>query len=174
MAAPQRQTMLRLVQACPGLTVRALQAKLSYQWSSFYLHLRRLVDAGLIRVEDDPQDARIRRIYPCGEESSRAQAPPRVPVLKGLSLDVARIVVQQPGLDFSELSAMLLTPSRNVHYHLKRLCELGLVTSASSTRYRDLQPSPALLRAVEAAGPSVPVASVSVPVVDTTSPPRQG
>ena len=170
LAAPQRQTMLRLVQACPGLTVRALQARLSYQWSSFYLHLRRLVDAGHIRVETDPQDARIRRIFPVTEGVASMPAPPRPPVLKGLSLELARLVVAQPGLDFPELTALLGTPSRNVHYHLKRLCELGLVTSGSTTRYRDLRPTPALLRAIEAASPP----SEAAPVAEAQDTVRNG
>lgn len=145
LATPQRQAMLHLVRACPGLTVRALQARLSYQWSSFYLHLGRLVEAGLVKVEPDSRDARVRRIYPVVEGVSRFPEPPRPVVLKGLSLDVARLVSAQPGLGFAEVANLLETPARNVHYHLKRLVALGLVTSSSTTRYRDLQPTKALL-----------------------------
>lgn len=134
--------MMSVIEACPGITVRVLQARLSYQWSSFYLHLRRLEAAGLVRVEADSEDGRVRRIFPAGVETTPRPARPLV--LKGVALDLARLVVARPGLDFAEVVAAMQEPPRSVHYHLRRLCDGGLVLSSSETRYRDLQATPTL------------------------------
>lgn len=142
----QRRMLLDLISSRPGSSVTELMVHVPFQWGSMSYHLRRLQEAGLVHVVDDPSDGRRKRIYPVmAGAAGLPDPPPRAPGVKGLSLEIARTIVSRPGLSFTELGAAVETSPRNVHYHLKRLIEHGLVTSSSSHRYRDLRPTPRLV-----------------------------
>ena len=144
----QRRMRLELIQSRPGSSVTELMAHVPFQWGSMSYHLRRLTEAGLVHMVDDPTDGRRKRIYPLGRggvlgATSRAE---REPDLRGLQRLIAQAVVDSPGIGFSELVSRIETSPRNIHYHLKRLHENMLVTSGSVSRYRDLRPTPKLLK----------------------------
>ena len=145
-SSPQRRMLLDLIRSRPGASVTELMAHVPFQWGSMSYHLNKMVEAGYIHIVPDPSDARRKRIYPL-----RAGAPdpaivsPRDPQLNKLRLDIARAVVQHPGCDFADLTALLGIPPRTIHYHLKRLHEQELLVSGSPNRYRNLRPTPKLL-----------------------------
>lgn len=145
LASRQRRMLLDLIRSLPGASVTDLMERVPFQWGSMSYHLRRLTEAGLIQIVADPQDGRRKRIYPILEGAVHLiDPPPRTPELRGLSLLVARAVHERPGCSFQDLVELLPTSPRNIHYHLKRLHEQGLVTSGSVSRYRDLHPTPKL------------------------------
>lgn len=147
----QRRMLLDLVRSKPGASVTELMAHMPFQWGSMSYHLRRLVEANLVRVVEDPTDGRRRRIYPLEGPLVFPEPPPREPDLKGLGLSIAWAVATRPGLSFADLVERLDTSPRNIHYHLKRLHDLGLVTSGATNRYRDLRPTTRLLEILKQA-----------------------
>lgn len=153
LASRQRRMLLNLIRSRPGSSVTELMVHVPFQWGSMSYHLRRLTEAGLIQTIDDPTDGRRKRIYPVLEGQVTIRDPePRKPEVKGLSLQVARAIVDRPGLSFLELTGLITTSPRNIHYHLRRLIDHQLVTSGSVNRYRDLQPTQRLLDLLGADG----------------------
>lgn len=164
LSSPQRRMLLGLIQSRPGCSVTQLMAHVPFQWGSMSYHLDRLQEAGLIQIEVDPTDGRRKRIYPIVAGVPMDVPPPeRDPELKGLCLAVALAVARNPGCDFSHVCEVVDTARRNIHYHLKRLHEQGLVTSGSTSRYRDLRPTPKLLVLLGEDGEGAPGATPRPP-----------
>lgn len=143
--------LLDLISSRPGASVTELMAHLPFQWGSMSYHLSRLTEAALIKIVVRV-DARRKRIYPIHEGVVTLRTPrPREPDLRGLSVQIAHAVEKNPGCGFSDLVQVLPTSPRNIHYHLKRLHEQGLITSGSVSRYRDLRCTPKLTAMLAAA-----------------------
>jgi DNA-binding transcriptional ArsR family regulator len=150
LASRQRRMLLELIRSRPGASVTEVMAHVPFQWGSMSYHLRRLTEAGLIHMVDDPTDGRRKRIYPLLDGIVQIADPPqRAPALRGLSRLIAQEVADDPGISFVDLCDRLDTSPRNIHYHLKRLHEHAFVTSGSVSRYRDLRPTPKLLQMLQ-------------------------
>lgn len=148
-----RRRLLSLIRSEPGITMLQLADRGKVPWGSIHYHLKRLEQAGLIRVDESLHDMRARRLY-----AADALLPPmpaiRHPALEGAAYRTAELIVQYPGMGLEELVEVSGRSRRTIQTHLKGLVEAGLVVSASHTRYQRLEPTPTLhdlmrLRAVE-------------------------
>lgn len=146
----RRQDLVAFVAAEPGINVVELAKRASLPWGSVYYHLNLLLEAGFIRIEPDPQGGRRRRVFLVDED------PPAIehPRLTGTTLAIASLVATSPGLDLREIVKKSDRSVRWVQEQLKKLVDEGLITSSSTTRYRGLQPTPALLEILGSAQPT--------------------
>lgn len=144
LAAPQRKAMMDVIKTRPGISVGDLKEEMPFGWASLYYHLGILIDAGLVKDVLDEIDGRRRHLYPVLKGGRIPKPKNPEPVLSAPSTQVARAIIDRPGMNLQELIDELGMTPRNVYYHVRRLEEAGLIKSSSKTRYRDLAARPAL------------------------------
>jgi predicted transcriptional regulator len=138
--APVRREILKLVRAKPGIPISEVRARLDLGWGSLYYHIQKLELAGYLEV---CSVGRLNLLYPPGADHARhAKA---VSFLRGdTAMRIAEAILAEPGCSVPDLIAATGESPRVVYYHVKRLAEIGVVTSASRLRHVELQPTPEL------------------------------
>lgn len=126
---PKRAEMFRRIQEEPGILMSDLRAAMDIGGGSFFLHLDKLEAAGVIEIREV---GKVRRLYPAG------QAPPPGreddPLFSQVTRDIARALLQRPGLSSAEIAEATGLAERTVRLHLNRLIGLGLVVATSAGR----------------------------------------
>ncbi|MEK6974851.1 MAG: winged helix-turn-helix transcriptional regulator [Candidatus Thermoplasmatota archaeon] len=145
---PLRAQIATLVEAEPGIHFQELVRRLDAGRGTMEHHLRKLVAANVVSAQATQG---FTCYFPKGKVDRHLMAA--APVLKS---DGARQVLQciqeQPGRAAQDVAAVTgLTPS-TVNYHLKRLAQSGLVSSARSGRFTLLTPTPLGTQALGAWG----------------------
>lgn len=149
--SPMSQRLLAAARARPGLTLSEARDLLNTSWGSLYRHLVRLENAGLVRLE---AAGRRRLLFPTGGVEAKVQ-PSVLQAAAFLRQPTSRLIatsiMEKPGRSVPEIAhALQLTP-RVVYHHVQRLIMVGLITSSSQTRHRDLTPTAILPSALEMA-----------------------
>lgn len=140
---PLRRRIMKAVETAPGLPLSHLLTRLDVGWSTLYRELDQLEKAGLIKSR---KRGRHCLVYPAVGDN----APVKVPLTQAILLqgktarEIANRISKKPGQDMESLAEALELSPRVVYYHLRRLVEGKLVKSSSTTRYRDLAPTPVL------------------------------
>ena len=135
-----RASILDHVRRRPGISVTALRRATSLGWGSLYHHLRRLLLADLVRVA---AAGGARLVFPAEAVPDARGCALRRALACPATLAVLDAVAAGAGRDVEAVRAATGMKARVVHYHLKRLVQVGAVESASRTRYRQLRPTPA-------------------------------
>lgn len=139
---PLRKRIYKAIEKAPGLPLSHLLTRLDVGWSTLYRELNALEDAGLIASK---KRGRHCLVYPAGEEVTGRGALSQTILLQGRTArEIAARIAKKPGQDMETLAEHLDLSPRVVYYHLRRLVEGKLIKSSSTTRYRDLAPTPAL------------------------------
>lgn len=151
LSAPVRRNVLDVVARHPGLPVGELQTLVGVGWGTLHHHLKKLEEAGLVRTHSV---GRRRIVHLAGEGAHEGFA-----LLRGRTArNVARAIVDNPGIGIVDLARVSGGSPRAVYYHVKRLVEAGLVTNGGNTRYAHLsamEPLPRILRAASGTGESL-------------------
>ncbi len=151
LSSPANQRILDAIRTRPGLTLSEAREMVNMSWGSLYRHLVRLEAAGLVRFQTV---GRRRILFLTESEETLAQSP----VAEAAALlrqptarTVAVSILMRPGRSVPEVAASLQLTPRVVYHHVQRLLAVGLISSSSQTRHRDLTPSPMLARALDVA-----------------------
>ncbi len=143
----QQERIVAIVRAAPGLLVGELQQRAQIGWGTLCHHLPRLVEAGRIRVV---RVGRRRLVYPI-EARGAAEASCADAILRGKTARrIAEAIHARPGSSVSGVAFEAGESERATYYHVRRLIQVGLVTSGSATRLKDLRPAPGLAARLEA------------------------
>lgn len=140
---PLRRRIMKAIETAPGLPLSHLLTRLDVGWSTLYRELDQLEKAGLIKSR---KRGRHCLVFPAVGEN----APVKVPLTQAILLqgktarEIASRIAKKPGQDMETLAEHLDLSPRVVYYHLRRLVEGKLIKSSSTTRYRDLTPTPVL------------------------------
>ncbi|MEA3198838.1 MAG: hypothetical protein QOE90_266 [Thermoplasmata archaeon] len=135
--SPVRREILRLVRTQPGIAVSELRSRLDAGWGSVHYHLTKLRMAGRIEVRSV---GRVSLVYLPG--AGQARHAKAVSLLRGpTARRIAEAVLASPGCSIPDLVVTTGESPRVVYYHVKRLAEVGVITSASRFRHVDLRPS---------------------------------
>ena len=144
LASPQRLSLLRLVLASPGISLRDASRRLQMNWASVKYHAMRLESAGLIHSRTV---GRHRICYPSnGTDDEIVEA--RGILSEGTARRIAAFIVEHPGTRISDVIRGTGESQRVVYYHLKRLVEAGLVSMGERARYRGLIATPKMYAAI--------------------------
>ena len=150
--SPEAKRLLTAVRAAPGSTLSTLCRKAKMGWSTLYRALHALEDADLARAK---KRGRHTLVYPAESFPARKNAFSHAVLLQGATVrDIATRISNKPGQDMESLAEHFGLTPRVVYYHLRRLLEGKLIKSSSTTRYRDLVPTPALEEALAATAKS--------------------
>lgn len=137
----QRRRLLALVTENPGLPVGAILEQIQMGWGTLYYHLSKLSKEGQIQVV---RIGRRRLVYPTSG-GKVAEFAPGDAILRGqTSRRIAVAIHDHPGCSIQDIVDEVHESVRVVYYHVRRLIEVGLVTSSSDTRHRDLRATPRL------------------------------
>lgn len=129
----------------PWLTVGDLLERSGYRWGTLHYHLTVLLKEGSIRTV---RDGRRRLIVPNGAKLD--ERGPADSLLRGKTArEIAHLVCTRPCGSIEDLCNLVDKSPRVVYYHVKRFIEAGLIESSSATRHRHLQPTPALVKALQ-------------------------
>lgn len=140
--SPLRKQIMKAVQKAPGLPLSHLLTRLDVGWSTLYRELDVLVDAGLVKSR---KRGRHCLVYPTEGEGGKPVPISQAILLQGATArEIAARIAKKPGQNMETIAEHLDLSPRVVYYHLRRLVEARLVKSSSSTRYRDLSPTPLL------------------------------
>lgn len=151
---PSTATLLtRLVRDNPGLPVGEIGKRLQLSAGTLHYHIARLSASEEIvtRVA-----GRRRLVFP-----PAAEAPPEdthaLSLLRGRTAwTIASWIAQNPGRPLCEIVDGTKESTRAVYYTVKLLKEADLIRSSLETRYRDLRPTPRLLRLLDQVSPPPP------------------
>jgi len=139
--ASARQRLLSLVHSQPGIPVGELARRLDVRTGTLHYHLHRLeLDGSILTC----REGRRRLVFPASDalEGAHVRA---LGLLRGRTTQsVAEAILKNPGVSLLGVMKLVDETPRTVYYHVKRLREAGLISSASSTRYRDLRAAPLL------------------------------
>lgn len=139
---PLRKRIYKAIEKSPGLPLSHLLERLDVGWSTLYRELQVLEDAGLIRSR---KRGRHCLVFPADDEVASNIPLTQTILLQGKTArEIASRIAKKPGQDMETLAEHLDLSPRVVYYHLRRLVEGKLVKSSSTTRYRDLSPTPTL------------------------------
>lgn len=138
--SPERLGILRLVYERPGISVTDLASRLSMTWGQLNYHLLRLAAAGLLHTV---KAGRHRLVFP--ERESVETPEDRAIVLEKTARALALLIVGNPHVSVTDLVRMSGESPRVVYYHVKKLLDAGLVSSASGIHHRGLTASPRLV-----------------------------
>jgi DNA-binding transcriptional ArsR family regulator len=117
-----RQEILRAIEEHPGSHLRALERILPFSLGALRHHLRRLEEAGLIRVE---YDLRFKRYYPQAmtQELREACAALRQRQMRRIMV----LLLSRPGMSTREISSTLGIGRSTLGGYLLRLKQKGAV-----------------------------------------------
>lgn len=139
---PLRKRIYKAIEKAPGLPLSHLLTRLDVGWSTLYRELGELENAGLVTSK---KRGRHCLVFPSGQEVAGRGALSQTILLQGRTArEIAHRISKKPGQDMESLAEALDLSPRVVYYHLRRLVEGKLIKSSSTTRYRDLAPTPAL------------------------------
>ena len=139
---PLRKRIYKAIEKAPGLPLSHLLTRLDVGWSTLYRELEELEGAGLIRSK---KKGRHCLVFLADEEPTGRVPLSQTILLQGATArEIASRISKKPGQDMETLAEHLDLSPRVVYYHLRRLVEGKLIKSSSTTRYRDLAPTPAL------------------------------
>lgn len=139
---PLRKSIFRAIEKAPGLPLSHLLTRLDVGWSTLYRELEVLENAGLVRSR---KRGRHCLVFPADDEIATSVPLNQTILLQGKTArEIAARVAKKPGQDMETLADHLGLSPRVVYYHLRRLVEGKLIKSSSTTRYRDLSPTPTL------------------------------
>lgn len=145
---PLRKRIYKAIEKAPGLPLSHLLTRLDVGWSTLYRELETLEGAGLIRSK---KKGRHCLVFPAHEDLAGRGALTQTILLQGATArEIASRIARKPGQDMETLAEHLDLSPRVVYYHLRRLLEGKLIKSSSTTRYRDLAPTPALTELLKA------------------------
>lgn len=148
LASPQRQQIMALVTAQPGVPLGELMGRLDMGWGTIYHHVRIMTRAGLLRTETV---GRRRLVFPC-RWSREADAVP-YGLLKGRSARrIARSIIARPDQSVLDVCESTGESPRVVYYHVRRLIEAELLVSSSPTRRMGLRGTPKLEEILDVLG----------------------
>lgn len=161
--SPQRQQILKLVEENPGIPLSELMERTQSGWGTLYHHLAKLSQAGLVQTR---LAGRRRLVYATTGGTTATQDAEARSILCGQTARrIAISIRNRPNRSVLDLSEELGDSPRAVYYHVRRLLNAGLISSASATRHFDLSPTPLLeqiLAREEMADPS-PTEHVGAP-----------
>jgi DNA-binding transcriptional ArsR family regulator len=129
--------MVDIIAAEPGITVGDLQAAMGLAPSSFFYHLDRLRESGLVADREDEIDARLRHLYVGSGDAGEHGEP--VSELSEPAREIALVIAMNPGSPLARIIELARVNPRNAYYHVRRLVADELVTAASDTRYVGLR-----------------------------------
>ena len=134
LASPQRMSLLRLILARPGISLREASRQLQMNWATVTYHAMRLESAGLIQSRTV---GRHRICYPMGN-ADEGLVEARGILSEATARRIAAFIVEHPGTRISEVIRGTGESQRVVYYHLKRLVDAGLLSMSERGRYRGL------------------------------------
>lgn len=132
-ADADRRLVLQLIEEDPGIFVADLFSLLDLANSSFYHHLKKLREAGLIEEHKVHSGGTTRKaLYLAG----RAPPPGREddPLFSEVSRQVAACLLDGAGLSSAKIMAQTGFAERTVQRHLNRLKDAGLVAEKRDGR----------------------------------------
>ena len=145
--SPERLRILQIVYERPGVSVTEVAQRLEMTWGQLNYHLSRLSSAGLLHTV---KAGRHRLVFP---EKEPAEAPEdRALVLERTARALALLIVDNPQVTVTDLVRLSGASPRVVYYHVKKLLEAGLVTSASGIHHRGLTASARLVHLLGSVG----------------------
>ena len=140
------KAILLAAREAPGIPVGELVKRLGLGSGTIHYHLERLAEQKLIRTV---VAGRRRLVFPLDRDGEARDARALSLVRGRTSRLVAEAILAQPGCSIVEVVEATGESARAVYYHVKLLKSAGLVLSASSKRYRALQPAPHLASILE-------------------------
>ncbi|HWH09167.1 MAG TPA: helix-turn-helix domain-containing protein [Candidatus Thermoplasmatota archaeon] len=140
------KAILQAVRESPGRPVGELVKRMSLGSGTIHYHLERLAEQKLIRTV---VAGRRRLVFPLDRDGDARDARALSLVRGRTSRVVAEAILASPGCSILDVMASTGESARTVYYHVKLLKTAGLVLSASSKRYRALQPAPHLASILE-------------------------
>lgn len=140
--SPVGQALLQEIRKHPGMSLSELRVRFDLGWGNLYHHINQLERRDVIRLE---LVGRRRLAYPAHDP--HRFKPAQDSLLRGRTARVvAEAVARTPGAGVLEISEATGVTPRAVYYHVRRLCQAGLVERASRGRYAGLRPSQSLVR----------------------------
>lgn len=116
---PARKRLCEIVEANPGIYLRALHRELGGSWGPFMFHVRLLARLGFVTLR---KEAQFQALYPAGA----AVLAPAARGTQARVLEAARRAAGPP--DVAALSSELELSPRLVRYHLASLRKRGLLS----------------------------------------------
>lgn len=145
---PLRKRIYKAIEKAPGLPLSHLLTRLDVGWSTLYRELEVLEEAGLVRSR---KKGRHCLVFPYEDEVATSVPLSQTILLQGKTArEIAIRIAKKPGQDMEALAEHLDLSPRVVYYHLRRLVEGKLIKSSSTTRYRNLSPTPVLQELLKA------------------------
>lgn len=142
-----RRRILDVLQEEGSMPVSRLRQRVGLGWGSLYHQLRRMEEAGLVRMIRAGQRQIVVGMR-AGEAENLAVA--RAHIQGDTARRIAELIASGSGLDTARIAEQLKISPRTVRYHIQRLTSAGLVTAASRTRHAFLRATPLLAAALEA------------------------
>lgn len=136
-----RREIVQLVHDRPGISMRELSSRLGLDWSSLHYHVQRLLAAEILATT---LAGRRRLVYPAALAGHEDPAE-RAALSEATARRIASAIAARPGTSAVELVEDLRESQRVVYHHLKKLVDLGLVTTPSPASRRGLVATPRLL-----------------------------
>lgn len=138
----RRRAIVELVQKQPGISLLEVQEALNIGAGVFFHHLDKLVAVGLVERR---KIANTTHLYPGG-----AAPPADAPALaQDLSKEIARLVLDSPGLSSREMAQRLARPVTTVRGHLRRLLDADFIKQEQTWSAPIYHPTPKLRKALE-------------------------
>ena len=131
---PARKAVYGLVQAHPGIHLRALVRTTGFGFGAVSYHLRVLQECGLVAAR--PSGARV-CFFPVGVEPMAA-----IPQLSLRRVQVLEAVEASPGAGMGEIGELLGLSQKTIAYHVRALRAAGLVEPERAARSLMLRRSP--------------------------------
>lgn len=125
----------------PGVSITEVAARLSMTWGQINYHLIRLTHAGLVTTV---KAGRHRLVFP--SDHSPEMPEDRAILLGKTARAIALVIVENPYVAITDLVRISGESERVVYYHVRRLLDAGLVSSASGSHLRGLTASARLVR----------------------------
>lgn len=134
--SPARRVILTAIQHEPGLPVSHLKNCLGTGWGTLNHHLRILTESGHIsRIKHG------RRVLAYPEDDAGTHVASDALLSGKTARRIAEAIHDKTAQTIPELERVTGASSRVIHHHVRRLLDLGLITSASATRRVRLAPT---------------------------------
>jgi len=142
--SPMRRKIYEAIVTRPGISIRDLARRVGTTWPNAKYHVIRLETAKLVETRTV---GRLRVTFASGE-AYEGLVEARAMLAEPTARRIAIYVVEHPGESLAQIMKGTGGSQRVIYYHLKRLIDAGLVEHSNAARYRGIEPTPLLLRAL--------------------------